>query len=84
VVDCLLRELPSRAGYRYINTQMYLFLFYNDFCALWMCRKADDMFTDVEVWKNVHDRDRRELFDDVVHLIAKREKVSCLSHADTF
>jgi predicted DNA-binding protein (UPF0278 family) len=42
-----------------------------------MCRKADDMFTDVEVWKNVHDRDRRELFDDVVHLIAKREKVSC-------
>ncbi|KAJ8313679.1 hypothetical protein KUTeg_008240 [Tegillarca granosa] len=36
--------------------------------------KADDMFGDIELWKCVHDRDRRELFDDVVHMLAKREK----------
>ncbi|XP_070210706.1 pre-mRNA-processing factor 40 homolog A-like isoform X2 [Littorina saxatilis] len=36
--------------------------------------KADNIFGDLEVWKNVSDRDRRDLFDDVVHLIAKREK----------
>ena len=40
------------------------------------CRKADNIFGDHEIWKNVSDRDRRDLFDDVVHLIAKREKVS--------
>ena len=39
-------------------------------------RKADNIFGDLEIWKNVSDRDRRDLFDDVVHLIAKREKVS--------
>lgn len=36
--------------------------------------KADTIFGDNEVWKSVSDRDRRDLFDDVVHLIAKREK----------
>ncbi|XP_076461336.1 pre-mRNA-processing factor 40 homolog A-like isoform X2 [Babylonia areolata] len=36
--------------------------------------KADTIFGDAEVWKSVSDRDRRDLFDDVVHLIAKREK----------
>ncbi|XP_064614415.1 LOW QUALITY PROTEIN: pre-mRNA-processing factor 40 homolog A-like [Liolophura sinensis] len=36
--------------------------------------KADDIFSDNEMWRTVSDRDRRELFDDVVHLLAKREK----------
>ncbi|PVD30953.1 hypothetical protein C0Q70_10229 [Pomacea canaliculata] len=36
--------------------------------------KADNMFGDQDIWKNVSDRDRRDLFDDVVHLLAKREK----------
>ncbi|XP_059148733.1 pre-mRNA-processing factor 40 homolog B-like isoform X2 [Physella acuta] len=36
--------------------------------------KADTIFGEDEAWKNVSERDRRDLFDDVVHLIAKREK----------
>ncbi|KAK7473354.1 hypothetical protein BaRGS_00035402 [Batillaria attramentaria] len=36
--------------------------------------KADNIFGDHEIWKAVSDRDRRDLFDDVVHLLAKREK----------
>ena len=39
-----------------------------------VCRKADSLFGDELMWRSVHDRDRRDLFDDVVHLIAKREK----------
>lgn len=40
------------------------------------CRKADDMFGHLDVWANVPDRDRRDLFDDVIHMLAKREKVT--------
>uniref|UniRef100_A0A0L8I8J1 Pre-mRNA-processing factor 40 homolog B n=1 Tax=Octopus bimaculoides TaxID=37653 RepID=A0A0L8I8J1_OCTBM len=36
--------------------------------------KADNIFGDLDVWKNVCDRDRRELFEDVLHMLAKREK----------
>ncbi|XP_052800504.1 pre-mRNA-processing factor 40 homolog A-like isoform X2 [Mya arenaria] len=36
--------------------------------------KADSMFTDYEEWQSVNDRDRRELFDDVIHMLEKREK----------
>ncbi|GFO50262.1 pre-mRNA-processing factor 40-like protein a [Plakobranchus ocellatus] len=36
--------------------------------------KADTIFGEEEAWKAVSERDRRDLFDDVVHLIAKREK----------
>ncbi|KAL5006562.1 hypothetical protein ScPMuIL_015368 [Solemya velum] len=36
--------------------------------------KADSMFCEEECWKFVHDRDRRDLFDDVVHILAKKEK----------
>ena len=38
-------------------------------------RKADSMFTDYDEWQAVNDRDRRELFDDVIHMLEKREKV---------
>ncbi|XP_062594928.1 pre-mRNA-processing factor 40 homolog B-like [Saccostrea cucullata] len=36
--------------------------------------KADDLFGDQDVWRRVDDRDRREIFDDVVHMLAKKEK----------
>ncbi|CAG5124750.1 unnamed protein product, partial [Candidula unifasciata] len=36
--------------------------------------KADTIFGEDDAWKNVSERERRDLFDDVVHLIAKREK----------
>jgi pre-mRNA-processing factor 40 len=36
--------------------------------------KADTLFGEDEAWRNVSERERRDLFDDVVHLIAKREK----------
>ena len=38
-------------------------------------RKADSLFNDYDEWRAVSDRDRRDLFDDVIHMIAKREKV---------
>ena len=41
-----------------------------------MCRKADQIFADNELWKSVPDRDRRELYEDIVHQLEKREKVS--------
>ncbi|KAL4222390.1 PRP40 pre-mRNA processing factor 40 [Mactra antiquata] len=36
--------------------------------------KADSLFSDYDEWQAVNDRDRRELFDDVVHMLEKREK----------
>ena len=38
-------------------------------------RKADGIFGDLDIWRNVIDKERRDVFDDVVHLVAKREKV---------
>ena len=38
-------------------------------------RKAEALFQELPVWTCVNDRDRRELFDDVLHQLAKREKV---------
>jgi len=37
-------------------------------------RKAESMFEGMPIWSNVNDRDRRELYEDVVHQLAKREK----------
>jgi len=34
------------------------------------------MFGDMDVWKNVNVRDRGELYDDVLHQLAKKEKAS--------
>jgi pre-mRNA-processing factor 40 len=36
--------------------------------------KADTMFGEDEAWKSVSERERRDLFDDVVHLVSKKEK----------
>ncbi|KAH8038702.1 hypothetical protein HPB51_002846 [Rhipicephalus microplus] len=37
-------------------------------------RKADQMFSNVDVWKAVPERERKELFDDVLFFLAKKEK----------
>ncbi|GFX51314.1 pre-mRNA-processing factor 40 homolog A [Trichonephila clavipes] len=37
-------------------------------------RKAQEIFGDLEVWQAVPDRDRKEVYDDVVFFVAKREK----------
>jgi len=37
-------------------------------------RKAETLFGELPLWNLVNDRDRRELFDDVLHQLAKREK----------
>ncbi|XP_074658879.1 pre-mRNA-processing factor 40 homolog A-like isoform X1 [Tubulanus polymorphus] len=37
-------------------------------------RRADQIFGDMDVWRNVADRDRRDIFEDVLHVVAKREK----------
>ncbi|XP_013421515.1 pre-mRNA-processing factor 40 homolog A [Lingula anatina] len=37
-------------------------------------RRADQLFAELEIWKNVPDRDRRDIYEDVIHVIAKREK----------
>ncbi|CAG0881360.1 unnamed protein product [Cyprideis torosa] len=36
--------------------------------------KADEMFADLEAWKSVPETTRREVFQDVIFAIAKREK----------
>ncbi|KAI0990473.1 hypothetical protein GJ496_005479 [Pomphorhynchus laevis] len=38
-------------------------------------RKAEQMFSHLQIWKNVPERDRRELFEDVVFFLEKKEKV---------
>ena len=53
----------------------------------WHCRKADVIFGDMELWKMVNDIDRRDIYEDVVIQLAKKEKVSsdftpfCLSNS---
>ena len=37
-------------------------------------RKADILFEEEELWKAVPDRDRRDLYEDVVFFLAKKEK----------
>ena len=38
------------------------------------------MFAEMEFWKIVNDIDRRDIFDDVVQQLAKRERVSSQSN----
>ena len=42
-------------------------------------RKAEQIFESHEIWNAVNDRDRREIFDDALSQIAKREKVVIFS-----
>ena len=45
-----------------------------------MCRKADQILADLDVWKSVPDHDRRDIYSDVSGQLAIREKVcfSCI------
>jgi pre-mRNA-processing factor 40 len=38
-------------------------------------RKAEQMFMDMPIWKSVHERDRREIYEDVLHQLTKKERV---------
>lgn len=38
-------------------------------------RKAEQMFGELEVWAVVPERDRKEIYDDVLFFLAKKEKV---------
>ena len=37
-------------------------------------RRASELFDGLDVWEAVHDRDRKDVFDDVVFFLGKREK----------
>jgi len=39
-------------------------------------RSADKMFVDNPVWKSVNERDKKEIYEDVVFFLAKKEKVT--------
>ena len=41
-------------------------------------RKAEQMFGDQDVWSCVPERDRLEIYEDVLFYLAKKEKVSPL------
>lgn len=38
-------------------------------------RKAEQMFGETEVWTAVPERDRQEIYEDVLFFLAKKEKV---------
>ena len=42
-------------------------------------RKAEQMFSDQEVWSCVPERDRLEIYEDVLFYLAKKEKVGLCS-----
>ena len=41
-------------------------------------KKADQLFGHLQVWSAVPERERRELYEDVVNYLEKKEKVCCL------
>lgn len=41
-------------------------------------KKAEKLFEDVPEWQDVKERDRKDIFEDVQHEVAKREKVGDL------
>lgn len=42
-------------------------------------RKAEQMFNELEVWSCVPERDRLEIYEDVLFYLAKKEKVGLCS-----
>uniref|UniRef100_A0A672RUV0 Pre-mRNA-processing factor 40 homolog A-like n=1 Tax=Sinocyclocheilus grahami TaxID=75366 RepID=A0A672RUV0_SINGR len=54
--------------YRYPNTAHTVVVY------LVLCRKAEQMFGDQEVWSCVPERDRLEIYEDVLFYLAKKEK----------
>ena len=50
---------------------LVLFLFFS-------FRSADKMFSDSAIWRSVNERDKTEIYEDVVFFLAKKEKVIIL------
>lgn len=44
-------------------------------CVSLESRKAEQMFNELEVWSCVPERDRQEIYEDVLFYLAKKEKV---------
>lgn len=44
-------------------------------CVCVCFRKAEQMFAELEVWSTVPERDRLEIYEDVLFYLAKKEKV---------
>lgn len=44
-------------------------------------RKAEQMFAELEVWSCVPERDRLEIYEDVLFNLAKKEKVRLWSNS---
>lgn len=40
-------------------------------------RKAEQMFGEMEVWNAISERDRLEIYEDVLFFLSKKEKVTC-------
>lgn len=48
-------------------------------CLYLQTRKAEQMFNELEVWSCVPERDRLEIYEDVLFYLAKKEKVRLCS-----
>lgn len=48
-------------------------------CMYLQSRKAEQMFSELEVWSCVPERDRLEIYEDVLFYLAKKEKVRLCS-----
>lgn len=48
-------------------------------CVYFQTRKAEQMFSELEVWSCVPERDRLEIYEDVLFYLAKKEKVQLCS-----
>lgn len=46
-------------------------------------RKAEQMFGELEVWATVPERDRLEIYEDVLFYLAKKEKVGTDSYQNS-
>lgn len=59
----------------------------NDCLCVCVClqhRKAEQMFAELEVWSCVPERDRLEIYEDVLFYLAKKEKVRLGSRVQIF
>ena len=70
--------------------QVFMFLFgislegQSHLCFyLTFCRKAEQIFAEFELWKAVPDRDRREIYEDILQQLEKREKVQIARMSST-
>lgn len=53
-------------------------------CVYFKPRKAEQMFAELEVWSCVPERDRLEIYEDVLFYLAKKEKVRLKNQSKMF